>query len=72
MHNQKKDHNNTNGNGSRKSNRSPPYALFNLVVILVAIAYGIYYQLYLKDTEVSARVDKKPLELVIDWTLTNP
>lgn len=33
--------------GRRSSNRSPPYALFNLVVILVAVAYGAYYQIYL-------------------------
>lgn len=31
----------------RKSNRSPPYALFNLLVIIVAIIYGAYYQMYL-------------------------
>lgn len=31
----------------RKSNRSPPYALFNLLVIVVAIIYGAYYQMYL-------------------------
>lgn len=35
----------------RKSNRSPPYALFNLLVIIVAIIYGAYHQLYLKDVE---------------------
>lgn len=34
-------------NGKRKSNRSPPYALFNLLVIVVAIVYGAYYQMYL-------------------------
>lgn len=34
----------TNG---RRSNRSPPYALFNLLVIIVAILYGAYYQMYL-------------------------
>lgn len=31
----------------RKSNRSPPYALFNLLVIIVAIIYGAYYQMYI-------------------------
>lgn len=30
-----------------KSNRSPPYALFNLLVIIVAVVYGAYYQMYL-------------------------
>lgn len=34
----------TNG---RRSNRSPPYAVFNLLVIIVAILYGAYYQMYL-------------------------
>lgn len=38
-------------NEKRKSNRSPPYALFNLLVIIVAILYAMYYQLYLKDAE---------------------
>lgn len=33
------------------SNRSPPYALFNLLVIMVAIIYGAYHQFYLKDAE---------------------
>jgi uncharacterized membrane protein len=32
----------------RKSNRSPPYALFNLLVIVVAIIYGAYYKMYLE------------------------
>jgi hypothetical protein len=41
----------------KKSNRSPPYALFNLVVILVAIFYGIYYQLYVKDAEIDTVVE---------------
>jgi hypothetical protein len=35
----------------RESKRSPPYALFNLLVIIVAIVYGAYHQLYLKDAE---------------------
>jgi hypothetical protein len=35
--------------GRKKSNRSPPYALFNLLVIITAIVYGAYYQMYLKD-----------------------
>lgn len=35
----------------KKSNRSPPYALFNLLVIIVAIIYGVYYQMYLKDAD---------------------
>lgn len=44
----------------KKSNRSPPYALFNLLVILTAIAYGAYHQMYLskevkpEDVETSA------------------
>lgn len=43
--------------GKRKSNRSPPYALFNLLVIVVAIIYGAYYQMYLnKDVTVSEEV----------------
>jgi hypothetical protein len=37
----------TEDSGKRKSNRSPPYALFNLLVIVVAIFYGIYYQMYI-------------------------
>lgn len=32
---------------TKRSNRSPPYALFNLLVIVVAIAYGAYHQMYL-------------------------
>lgn len=36
-------------NERRKSNRSPPYALFNLLVIVVAICYGAYYQMYSKE-----------------------
>lgn len=40
-------------NERRKSNRSPPYALFNLLVILVAIAYGAYYQMYLNKDSAS-------------------
>lgn len=48
----------TDGSKSpKKSNRSPPYALFNLVVILVAIVYGIYYQLYVKDVEMEQTVE---------------
>lgn len=44
-------------NERRKSNRSPPYALFNLLVIVVAIVYGAYYQMYLsKDAQVSDKV----------------
>lgn len=35
---------------TKKSNRSPPYALFNLLVIIVAILYGAYYQMYVKDS----------------------
>lgn len=44
-------------NERRKSNRSPPYALFNLLVIVVAIVYGAYYQMYLsKDAQTSGKV----------------
>lgn len=39
--------------GRRKSNRSPPYALFNLLVIIVAIVYGAYHQLYLSKESAS-------------------
>jgi hypothetical protein len=45
-------------NGRRKSNRSPPYALFNLLVIVVAVIYGAYYQMYL-STDETAEVDSK-------------
>lgn len=34
---------------SRRSNRSPPYALFNLLVIVVAIIYAVYYKMYLSQ-----------------------
>lgn len=45
----------------RKSNRSPPYALFNLLVIVVAIIYGAYYQMYLnKDATKSEEAPKVP------------
>lgn len=41
----------------RSSNRSPPYALFNLLVIIVALIYGAYYQMYLsKDATQSEQV----------------
>lgn len=33
----------------RTSRKSPPYALFNLLVIVTAIIYGVYYQMYVKD-----------------------
>lgn len=40
-----------------KSNRSPPYALFNLLVIVVAVIYGAYYQMYLrKDATQSEQI----------------
>lgn len=43
----------------KRSNRSPPYALFNLLVILVAIAYGAYHQMYLaKDPATTASVQQ--------------
>lgn len=55
----------------RKSNRSPPYALFNLLVIVVALIYGAYYQMYLsKDatqseqaavTEADENLERIPL-----------
>lgn len=54
--------------GKRKSNRSPPYALFNLLVIIVAIIYGAYYQMYLsKDvakSEESADAQQSEDELI--------
>lgn len=31
----------------KKSNRSPPYALFNLLVIVTAVCYAMYYNMYL-------------------------
>ena len=43
-------HSQTTSANKRKSNRSPPYALFNLLVIIVAIVYGAYYQMYVKDS----------------------
>lgn len=46
-----KQHQDNNAKGRRESKRSPPYALFNLLVIIVAIIYGAYYQIYLKDAE---------------------
>jgi hypothetical protein len=33
----------------RQSNRSPPYALFNLLVIVCAIVYAAYYHLNSND-----------------------
>lgn len=43
--------------GKRKSTRSPPYALFNLLVIVVALIYGAYYQMYLsRDATQSEQV----------------
>lgn len=47
---------------TRKSNRSPPYALFNLLVIVVAIIYGAYYQLYVKDTTESSETTASVVE----------
>lgn len=41
----------SNDEKQKKSNRSPPYALFNLLVIIVAIIYAVYYQLYMNDGE---------------------
>lgn len=38
----------------RSSKRSPPYALFNLLVIVVAIAYGAYHQMYLAKDATTA------------------
>lgn len=52
---------NSNG-GKRKSNRSPPYALFNLLVILTAIAYGVYYQIYVKDSPENSEVSGEQSE----------
>ena len=56
--------------GKKKSNRSPPYALFNLLVIIVAIVYGIYYQTYINkdappsDESVDVKTDEKETEKV--------
>jgi hypothetical protein len=50
-------------NGRRKSNRSPPYALFNLLVIVVAVIYGAYYQMYLSTDETAEVEDKTGDEL---------
>lgn len=52
-------------NEPKRSNRSPPYAAFNLVVILVAIAYGIYYQMYLKEAEVSQPIGTEQNDFTI-------
>ncbi|CAG9803024.1 unnamed protein product [Chironomus riparius] len=41
----------------KRSNRSPPYALFNLVVILVAIGYAIYVKFYNNGTEINKTVE---------------
>lgn len=42
----------------KSSNRSPPYALFNLLVIVVAVLYGAYYQMYLsKDPATNEAAD---------------
>lgn len=46
-------------NGARKSNRSPPYALFNLLVIVTAVVYGAYYQMYLSTDEMEVEVVEK-------------
>jgi hypothetical protein len=55
---QQNDNKSMDGNKSpKKSNRSPPYALFNLVVILVAIGYAIYIKLYIKDAEIDQTVE---------------
>lgn len=42
----------------RKSNRSPPYALFNLLVIVTAVIYGGYHQMYLSKDEAAPEVEK--------------
>lgn len=49
----------------KKSNKSPPYALFNLVVIVVAIIYGIYYQSSMKEAEISQTTDSEQAEYKI-------
>lgn len=41
----------------RKSNRSPPYALFNLLVIVTAVIYGAYHQMYLSNDEAAPEVE---------------
>lgn len=52
------DNKSTDGNKStKKSNRSPPYALFNLVVILVAIGYAVYVKFYIEDVEINQTVE---------------
>lgn len=52
----------TTSASKRKSNRSPPYALFNLLVIIVAIVYGAYYQLYVKDSTESLETNNAVVE----------
>lgn len=42
------------------SNRSPPYALFNLLVIVVAIMYGAYYKMYLEKDPAQSEVADVP------------
>ena len=41
----------------QRSNRSPPYALFNLVVILVAIGYAVYVKFYNNDSQINQIVE---------------
>jgi hypothetical protein len=46
-----KEQQSSDGKQRKQSNRSPPYALFNLLVIVVAIIYAAYYQFYLNGSE---------------------
>jgi hypothetical protein len=50
-------------NGRRKSNRSPPYALFNLLVIVTAVIYAAYHQMYLSNEESKEVEDRTGDEL---------
>ncbi|XP_070491849.1 neuferricin [Chironomus tepperi] len=56
MEHQKENNTTADNKSTKKSNRSPPYALFNLVVILVAIGYAVYVKFYINDAETDQAV----------------
>lgn len=45
----------------KPSRKSPPYALFNLIVIVVAIFYGVYYQINKAGNKISL-ADELPIK----------
>lgn len=55
----------------KKSTASPPYALFNLLVIVVAIIYGAYYKMYL-EKDPSKSEDPADVQLVEDEMVKIP